>query len=72
VPIIQVKAPRRGKSILKNKGTSIFIHSDDAESRRSRYLGRESKLLTLIKNIDGKLIPSAEHEHSFNPAIKEV
>lgn len=60
-PVIQIKAPRRGKSILKNKGTSIFIQGDSFEARRSRYLGRESKLITLVKNIDGKLIPSAEH-----------
>lgn len=72
MPIIQIKAPKQKKSILKNKGTSIFIQADDAETRRSRYLGRESKLLTLIKNIDGKIIPSAEHEHTSNPAIKEV
>lgn len=72
MPIIRIKAPKQKKSILKNKGTSIFIQADDAASRRSRYLGRESKLLALIKNIDGKVIPSAEHEHSSNPAIKEV
>jgi hypothetical protein len=54
-----VKAPRRGKSILKNKGTSIFIQGEDFESRRSKYLGRESKLLFLVKNIDGRMIPSA-------------
>lgn len=72
MPIIQIRGTKQNKSILKNKGTSIFIQADDAASRRSRYLGRESKLLALIKNIDGKIIPSAEHEHSSNPAIKEV
>jgi hypothetical protein len=38
--LIRIKAPKRGKSILKNKATSIFIHEDSQEGKRSKYLGR--------------------------------
>jgi len=66
-----VIAPKKAKkSILKNKGTSIFIQPEDNEQKQSKYLGRESKLLNLIKNIDGKVIPSAEHEHQVETTHK--
>jgi hypothetical protein len=55
------------KSLLKNKGDKVFIQEEDVASRRSKYLGKESHFLNLIKNIDGKVILSAEHEHHSNP-----
>lgn len=71
MPSITIKPPTRSRSILKNRGTtSIFVHEEDKETRRSRYLGRESHILEKLKDIDGKLIRSASHEHEDNPAIK--
>ena len=56
--MIAPKKPKR--SILKNKGTSIFIAPEDSEAKKERYMGRESKLLSMLKSIDGKVIASSD------------
>lgn len=60
---VQILVPKKTKkSILKNKGTSIFISAEDDPFCKPKVLGRESKLPCLLKNIDGKMIHQAENE----------
>jgi hypothetical protein len=56
---------------LKNKGTSIFIAPEDTETKKERYLGRGSRLLSMLKSIDGKVIESSDQEIPGRPVEVE-
>jgi hypothetical protein len=60
----------RSKSILKNRNITSIMVNDKIESK-DLYIGRDSKLIDRIKNIDGKLITTS-HEIGSEKGVKEV